>query len=172
LPVLYVIQLAVQLHLLNGEPIRESLKCDRTSRKSFGNWKRTNVSSGLIASLLPCSDSGGLPTSRRTTLRFAWPSRSHRRLREPVRAKRARAAGLPQRLKRCVAMWCDAQRRVEQRCDAPRRVGVAYRDVDKSYASHRRPQHGALGDNQGLDAPFNQEALRIHRQKRAPQCRA
>jgi hypothetical protein len=45
--------------------------------------------------------------------------------------------GLPQRLKRCVAMWCDAQRRVEERCDAPKRV--AYRDVDKSYASHRRP---------------------------------
>ena len=31
-----------------------------------------------------------------------------------VRAKRARAAGLPQRLKRCVAMWCDAQRRVAE----------------------------------------------------------
>jgi hypothetical protein len=41
-----------------------------------------------------------------------------------VRAKRARAAGLPQRLKRCVAMWCDAQRRVEERCDAPRRVAL------------------------------------------------
>jgi hypothetical protein len=31
-----------------------------------------------------------------------------------ARAKRARAAGLPQRLKRCVAMWCDAQRRVAE----------------------------------------------------------
>jgi hypothetical protein len=41
-----------------------------------------------------------------------------------VRAKRARAAGLPQRLKRCVAMWCDAQRRVVERCDAPRRVAL------------------------------------------------
>jgi hypothetical protein len=29
-----------------------------------------------------------------------------------VRAKRARAARLPQRLRRCVAIWCDAQRRV------------------------------------------------------------
>jgi hypothetical protein len=41
-----------------------------------------------------------------------------------VRAKRARAAGLPQRLKRCVAMWCDALRRVAERCDAPRRVAL------------------------------------------------
>jgi hypothetical protein len=41
-----------------------------------------------------------------------------------IRAKRARAAGLPQRLKRCVAMWCDAQRRVAERCDAPRRVAL------------------------------------------------
>jgi len=24
----------------------------------------------------------------------------------------------------CVAMWCDAQRRVEERCDAPRRVAL------------------------------------------------
>ena len=40
-----------------------------------------------------------------------------------VRAKRARAAGLPQRLKRCVAIWCDAQRRVAERC-APRRVAL------------------------------------------------
>jgi hypothetical protein len=39
-------------------------------------------------------------------------------------AKRARAAGLPRRLKRCVAMWCDAQRRVAERCDAPRRVAL------------------------------------------------
>ena len=39
-----------------------------------------------------------------------------------VRARRARAAGLPRRLKRCVAMWCDAQRRVVERCDAPRRL--------------------------------------------------
>ncbi len=45
-------------------------------------------------------------------------------LEEAVRAKRARAAGLPQRLKRCVAMWCDAQRRVAERCDAPRRVAL------------------------------------------------
>ena len=41
-----------------------------------------------------------------------------------VRAKRARAARLPQRLKRCVAMCCDAQRRVAERCDAPRRVAL------------------------------------------------
>jgi hypothetical protein len=39
-------------------------------------------------------------------------------------AKRAQAAGLPQRLKRCVAMWCDAQRRVAERCDAPRHVAL------------------------------------------------
>ena len=45
-------------------------------------------------------------------------------MRGTVRAKRARAAGLPQRLKRCVAMWCDAQRRVVERCDAPRRVAL------------------------------------------------
>ena len=41
-----------------------------------------------------------------------------------VRAKRARAAGLPQRLKRCVAMCCDAQRRVAEPYDAPRRVAL------------------------------------------------
>jgi hypothetical protein len=48
----------------------------------------------------------------------------HRHLRGTVRAKRARAAGLPQRLKRCVAIWCDAQRRVAERYDAPRRVAL------------------------------------------------
>src|ERR1700687_1235275 len=41
-----------------------------------------------------------------------------------VRAKRARAAGCPQRFARCVAIWCDAQRRVVERCDAPRRVAL------------------------------------------------
>jgi hypothetical protein len=45
-------------------------------------------------------------------------------LRGAVRAKRARAAGLPQRLKRCVAMYSDAQRRVAERCDAPRSVAL------------------------------------------------
>jgi len=45
-------------------------------------------------------------------------------LKETVRAKCARAAGLPQRLKRCVAMWCDAQRRVAEHCDAPKRVAL------------------------------------------------
>ena len=45
-------------------------------------------------------------------------------MRWTVRAKRARATGLPQRLKRCVAMWCDAQRRLAERCDAPRRVAL------------------------------------------------
>ena len=44
-------------------------------------------------------------------------------MRGTVRDKRAQAAGLPQRLKRCVAM-CDAQRRVAERCDAPRRVAL------------------------------------------------
>jgi hypothetical protein len=47
-----------------------------------------------------------------------------RRLRVTVRAERARAAGCPQRFTRCVAMWCDAQRRVVERCDAPRRVAL------------------------------------------------
>jgi hypothetical protein len=32
--------------------------------------------------------------------------------------------GRPQRLARCVAMWCDAQRRVVERCDAPRRAAL------------------------------------------------
>ena len=32
--------------------------------------------------------------------------------------------GCPQRLARCVAMWCDAQRRVAERCDAPRRAAL------------------------------------------------
>ena len=32
--------------------------------------------------------------------------------------------GCPQRLTRCVAMWCDAQRRVAERCDAPRRAAL------------------------------------------------
>jgi hypothetical protein len=41
-----------------------------------------------------------------------------------VRAKRARAAGLPQRLTRCVAMCCDTQCRVAERLDAPRRVAL------------------------------------------------
>jgi hypothetical protein len=30
----------------------------------------------------------------------------------------------PQRPARCVAMWCDAQRRVAERCDAPRRAAL------------------------------------------------
>jgi hypothetical protein len=38
-----------------------------------------------------------------------------------VRAKGARAAGYPQRFARCVAMWCDAQRRVVG-CGATRSV--------------------------------------------------
>ena len=42
-----------------------------------------------------------------------------------VRAKHAREPpGCPQRLARCVAMWCDAQRRVVERCDAPRRAAL------------------------------------------------
>jgi hypothetical protein len=45
-------------------------------------------------------------------------------LRVSVRAIRARAAGCPQRFARCVATWCDAQRRVVERCDAPRRVAL------------------------------------------------
>jgi len=32
------------------------------------------------------------------------------------------APGCPRRLARCVAMWCDAQRRVVERCEAPREV--------------------------------------------------
>jgi hypothetical protein len=42
-----------------------------------------------------------------------------------VRAKRARAAGLPQRLKRCVAMGCDAQRRVAERCALPTVMSIS-----------------------------------------------
>jgi hypothetical protein len=45
-------------------------------------------------------------------------------LRVTVRAKRARAAGCPQRFARCVAIWCDAQRRLVERCDAPGRVAL------------------------------------------------
>jgi hypothetical protein len=30
----------------------------------------------------------------------------------------------PQRPALCVAMWCDAQRRVVERCDAPRRAAL------------------------------------------------
>jgi hypothetical protein len=45
-------------------------------------------------------------------------------LRGSFGTKCARAAGLPQRLKRCVAMCCDAQRRVAERYDAPRRVAL------------------------------------------------
>jgi hypothetical protein len=33
--------------------------------------------------------------------------------------------GTSQRLARCVAMWCDAQRRVVERCAAPRRAALA-----------------------------------------------
>ena len=45
-------------------------------------------------------------------------------MRVTVCAKRARTAGCPQRFARCVAMWCDAQRRVVERCDAPKRVAL------------------------------------------------
>ena len=40
------------------------------------------------------------------------------------RAKRASRRDIPQRLARCVAMWCDAQRRVVERCDTPRRAAL------------------------------------------------
>jgi len=56
-------------------------------------------------------------------IRLAVIQRSHQS-RGTIRAKRARAARLPQRLKRCVAMWCDALRRVAERCDAPRRAAL------------------------------------------------
>jgi hypothetical protein len=45
--------------------------------------------------------------------------------------------GCPQRLARCVAMWCDAQRRVGGTLRYAEARRVAYRDVDKSYASDR-----------------------------------
>ena len=61
---------------------------------------------------------------RGTIAGFGLPRFNARIIEGAVRAKRARAAGLPQRLKRCVATWCDAQRRVEERCDAPRRVAL------------------------------------------------
>ena len=32
--------------------------------------------------------------------------------------------GCSRRLARCVAMWCDAQRRVVERCDAPKRAAL------------------------------------------------
>jgi hypothetical protein len=71
---------------------------------------------------LSCYPLGRLDVNIASVSASGWPSRSHGRLRA-VR-KRAQAAGLPQRLKRCVAMCCDAQRRVAERCDAPRRIAL------------------------------------------------
>jgi hypothetical protein len=60
------------------------------------------------------------------------------------RAKRTRAAGmsLAARALRSDVVRRAASRGGTLRCAEARRV--AYRDVDKSYASHRRPQHGAV----------------------------
>jgi hypothetical protein len=55
---------------------------------------------------------------------FGLPYSTLASLRGTVRTKRARAAGFPRRLKRCVAMLCDALRRVAERCDAPRRFAL------------------------------------------------
>ena len=52
----------------------------------------------------------------------AIPSRSHRCLSTALNAREP--PGCPQRLTRCVVMWCDAQRRVVERCDAPRRAAL------------------------------------------------
>src|SRR5258708_26930237 len=64
-------------------------------------------------------------------------------LEETVRAKRAsrRASPAAQALRSDVVRRA-ASRGGTLRCAEARRV--AYRDVDKSYASHRRPQHGAV----------------------------
>jgi len=75
--------------------------------------------------------------SIRRSLSSAIPSRSHRRLRPTVRAKRARAAGMSPAAR---ALRSDVVRRAASRggtlrCAKARRV--AYRDVDESYASHR-----------------------------------
>jgi hypothetical protein len=74
---------------------------------------------------------------RSHVFRFTRSSRSHRRLRRTVRAKRARAAGMSPAAR---ALRSDVVRRAASRggtlrCAEARRV--AYRDVDKSYASHR-----------------------------------
>ena len=74
---------------------------------------------------------------RSHVFRLTRPSRSHRRLRRTVRAKRARAAGMSPAAR---ALRSDVVRRAASRggtlrCAEARRV--AYRDVDKSYASHR-----------------------------------
>jgi hypothetical protein len=79
---------------------------------------------------------------RSHVFRFTWPSRSHRRLRRTVRAKRARAAEMSPAAR---ALRSDVVRRAASRggtlrCAEARRV--AYRDVDKSYASHRLSQDG------------------------------
>jgi hypothetical protein len=47
-----------------------------------------------------------------------------RRLRRTVRANAQEPPGCSQRLARCVAMWCDAQRRVAERYDAPGRTAL------------------------------------------------
>jgi hypothetical protein len=82
------------------------------------------TSNSIIAQCCTCRKSGHIGDAFRLGLgnkecaRCTSPSRSHRRLRVPVCAKRARTAGVPQRFARCVAMWCDALRRVVERCDA------------------------------------------------------
>src|SRR5438067_12705115 len=68
----------------------------------------------------------------------------HRRLRGTVRAKTResrRASPAAQALRSDVVRRA-ASRGGTLRCAEARRV--AYRDVDKSYASHRRPQHGPV----------------------------
>jgi hypothetical protein len=64
------------------------------------------------------------------------PSRSHRRLRVAVRAKReSRRVSPAARALRSDVVRRAASRGGTLRCAEARRV--AYRDVDKSYASHR-----------------------------------
>jgi len=91
---------------------------------------------------LSCYSLGRLDVNIASVSASGWPSRSHGRLRA-VR-KRAQAAGASPAAQ---ALRSDVLRRAASRggtlrcAEAPR---VACRDVDKSYASHRRPQHGAV----------------------------
>ena len=49
--------------------------------------------------------------------------------------------GCPQRLARCVAMWCDAQRRVGGTLRYAEARRVAYRDVDEEGDHEQKNNH-------------------------------
>ena len=93
---------------------------------SCNDWPRFSATSSRIKSRAMSSDNRigfvELVPWHDRRIRLAVIQRSHHC--GAVRTKRARAAGFPRRLKRCVAMWCDALRRVAERCDAPRRVAL------------------------------------------------